>query len=87
MVKVLTYRYYWELVGDTKINMKIVTDTERGHEDFISALKNLDNLQLASREYLQEYDLEKITGIEKLFDIFAGDSTTIISEVIKNEEN
>lgn len=68
-MKIYTYRYMWQVKANPTINFKVVTDTEKGLLSFEEALKKIDGLSLACKEYLNEYDIDKITRVEKLFSL------------------
>lgn len=65
-MKVLTYRYLWTKKGSDKVNFKIVSDIEEGLKKFEEQLFLLADIEKCGREYLHEYDCEKIGKFETL---------------------
>lgn len=67
-MKVYSFRYMWTSTDTKNVGFKIVTDTESGIKEFEKGLVKALNKKLVSlgREYLCEYDCEKIGYFEKI---------------------
>lgn len=66
-MKIYTYRFMWRLSGSDNICFKIVTDTSEGLKQFEDSLLKLENIELAGKEYLHEYDCSKLGLFESIF--------------------
>lgn len=66
-MKVICYRYMWQLKGSDQINFKIVTDVESGLKAFEQSLLALEGLERCAKEYLHEYDCSSIGKFESIF--------------------
>lgn len=67
-MKIVTYRYMWTTSDlKDKVCIRFVSDVEQGHEDFVEKLqKSIPSLEKFGREYVCEYDLEKLSVFEDL---------------------
>lgn len=72
-MKIYVYRYMWRSSSDdefkNKVCIKVVADTLEGLKSFESALISQygDKLDSFAREYLHEYDVEKISIVDTLY--------------------
>lgn len=77
MSKVFAFRYLWTAEDKPdSICMKMVTDTEKGLEEFETALKALPGIKKIAKEYLHEYDCSRVGVID-----------CVLGEVDKNEKS
>ncbi|WGL31171.1 hypothetical protein [Dipodfec virus UOA04_Rod_757] len=65
-VVVITYRYMWKTSQSDKVFFKIVSDTSVGLDEFERGLLSLPNLEHASKQYLHEYNVSKLSDIVTL---------------------
>lgn len=49
-----TYRYIWKDKKTGNLCVKFITETLKGHEDFMNAIRNDDNVVSCCREYMHE---------------------------------
>lgn len=66
-MKLLTYQYLFrtsEMVDAHTFGVKVITATEREHEDFIETLKADQAILSCSRSYQGEYDLSLLNSFE-----------------------
>lgn len=62
-----TYRYMWTYYGDKdRVNVKIVTDTDRGHTAFERSIAADKKVEKFGREYVCEYDCARFGVFEDL---------------------
>lgn len=74
-MKIYTYRFAWRLKDSDKVNIKVLTDTLDGLENFASYLKTLDGVEMACREYVSEFDFEKFGFVDNLLEEVKKDET------------
>ncbi|WGL31163.1 hypothetical protein [Dipodfec virus UOA04_Rod_754] len=60
---VFTYRYMWKLTDSDKVFFKIISETTVGIDEFEKGLLLLPKLEHASKQYLHEYDVNKLSDI------------------------
>lgn len=49
-----TYRYIWKDKKTGNLCVKFITDTLKGHDDFMTAIRNDVNVESCCREYMHE---------------------------------
>ncbi|WGL31077.1 hypothetical protein [Dipodfec virus UOA04_Rod_707] len=64
---IITKKYLWK-TKDDKFCMKIITDLEETHSEFVEILKHNDAVIKCTVEYLGEIDCEKLNLIDVVFD-------------------
>lgn len=67
MKTIFCIRYMWKIKGDNSIRFKIVTDLAEGLQAFEDSIMALQDLEAFSREYLSEYDCERLGVVDKLY--------------------
>lgn len=60
MENLITYRYLIKNQFSEKTLVTVVTLTEKGHGEYIKQLKADTDVVKFSREYMHEYDVEKL---------------------------
>lgn len=63
-MKIVTYRYISKAKGKDGLNVVYFTQTEEEHEDLKKHICLDENIESCMREYVNEYDVDKILKTE-----------------------
>ena len=63
-MKIVTYRYISKAKGKDGLNVAYFSQTEEEHEEFKKRICLDANIESCMREYVSEYDVDKILKLE-----------------------